>query len=157
MPAYKFIQSRTKVPIFPDECIGCGCDHPRYLVRISTNLTTRWWTLLGGVQYWVDVPACWKCRCWIRFADWGGNIAGIGVGLTVLWRFHAALSGFFPGKLAVLPCTAIAIVVTVLWRALVPEPLDIIVSDDLVQFSFRDEDYKNRFALLNLGLDMQDD
>jgi len=145
---------KSQLPFFPDRCVACGADAPDASYRVGTN-AIGWWTLAFwsfGRRFRVDVPACDSCRdrmCrawWLRLAVNAVVVAiGVGLALYLLRWYQGPFKRWFALGIAL-----ICLLPVILWEVFFPRPIDLTAYADTVDYEFRDPEYAEEFAELNL-------
>jgi hypothetical protein len=140
--------------IFPNRCVACGRGYPGGSIRVGT-FTIGWWTYLFwsyGRWFAVDVPACDGCRRRIVLQRWLRRVICLGLIVVGVWIASSWLGPLrgLAKRWAAMGIVLVGLIPWFAWEILFPRPIDLTARADTVDYEFRDADYANDFACMNM-------
>jgi hypothetical protein len=153
---YHVTLPKSVKPKFPAACVECSAP-PTTTLRIASE-STGWWAFFPGMYLYalltgrtIQVPACDACIRQLRrerrlrkLVGWVFIIAGIAVGM---WLFHDWTG--LARRFAIITVTVVIALPYIAWEVFFPPAVDITVTDNNVEYTFRRQDYADRFATEN--------
>jgi hypothetical protein len=145
-------------PDFPDQCLGCGFDHPEATYDIVTKRRGPAWRIMhwvispGGK---IRVPLCNRCEARIRKRRTISAIAwkGIVYGLMALAYYAFGVPGLFFLRFLqasiVLGAINILLIFWMRWEDKHPIPFDVSDYGSRMEFEFTNEQLAQQFSALN--------
>jgi hypothetical protein len=131
-------------------CIVCHRPNPPHTIPVGTTIARGWLSFFASKHdLVVHAPACRFCRLYFRAFDWAGTVLWALAAIVIIWFFDAAIRQYVSQTVAKLAIAAVSCPVAWAWYKFVPPPLELLATENLMLFRFRNEDYKSRFILIN--------